>query len=52
MMNASVTIRPATASDEPVLWAMLYHAVFVPPEATAPRRDILRRPELSPYVEH
>ena len=51
MMSENVTIRPATIADEPVLWAMLYQAIYIPPGATAPPRDILRRPELSRYVE-
>lgn len=50
-MSENVTIRPATIADEPVLWAMLYQAIYIPPGATAPPRDILHRPELSRYVE-
>jgi ribosomal protein S18 acetylase RimI-like enzyme len=43
-------IEPATASDEPFLWEMLYQAIYVPAGAVAPARQIVDTPELSRYV--
>jgi ribosomal protein S18 acetylase RimI-like enzyme len=43
-------IRPATSSDEPFLWEMLYQAIFVPPGTEPPPREILDTPELARYV--
>jgi ribosomal protein S18 acetylase RimI-like enzyme len=44
-------LRPVVPSDEPFLWEMLYHALFVPPGAAPLSRDLIRRPELARYVQ-
>jgi len=44
-------IRPIELEDEPFLWEMLYQAIYVPAGAVAPPREIVKRPELSCYVE-
>jgi ribosomal protein S18 acetylase RimI-like enzyme len=44
-------LRPALPSDEPLLWEMLYQAIYVPPGAAAPPRAILRQPQFSRYVQ-
>lgn len=45
------TLRPLTATDEPVLWDMLYVAIHVSPGQAAPPRDVVFRPELARYVQ-
>ena len=42
-------IRPLTASDQDLLWDMLYAALHTTEDA--PSRDILQRPEYARYVE-
>jgi ribosomal protein S18 acetylase RimI-like enzyme len=42
-------IRPLTASDEPLLWDMLYQALQTSEGAVS--RDVLRQPEYARYVE-
>ena len=42
-------IRPLTASDQPLLWDMLYQALQT--SKGAPSRDILKQPEYARYVE-
>lgn len=42
-------IRALTASDEAVLWEMLYQALQT--SEGAPSRDIVRQPEFARYVE-
>jgi ribosomal protein S18 acetylase RimI-like enzyme len=44
-------IRPATPADEPFLWEMLYQSLYVEEGAAPFPREVLRRPELSRYVE-
>jgi ribosomal protein S18 acetylase RimI-like enzyme len=45
-------IRPLALQDEPFLWEMLYHAVYVP-EGHAPfPREIINEPKIRQYVEH
>ncbi len=44
-------IRPATLADEPFLWEMLYQSLYVEEGAAPFPREILKRPELSRYVE-
>ena len=44
-------IRPLTATDEPILWEMLYEAVQVSGKENV-SRDVIRQPELARYVEH
>lgn len=47
---ADYELRPLTADDEPLLWEMLYQALS-PPDAEAPARDIVHRPEYARFVE-
>lgn len=47
----SISIRLASAKDEPFLWEMLYEAIYSPPGGPPLARQILQRPELSRYVE-
>jgi GNAT superfamily N-acetyltransferase len=42
--------RNAEARDEPVLWEMVYLAVYVPPGHIPPPRVILALPEVARYV--
>lgn len=44
-------IRPLTSLDEPFLWECLYLALYVPPQAPPPSRDLLKDPDLSKYVK-
>jgi ribosomal protein S18 acetylase RimI-like enzyme len=47
----SYIIRSLTPSDEAFLWEMLYHALYIPPEAKPLPKEIIYRPELARYVE-
>src|SRR5262249_53778641 len=51
VISDSHTIRPLTAADEPILWEMLYHALFVETGSPPFPRDIVRKPSLCYYVE-
>jgi ribosomal protein S18 acetylase RimI-like enzyme len=51
MMSRNVTIRKASASDEPFLWEMLYHSLYLPDGAAPFERAITTRPEIAKYVE-
>src|SRR5437870_4592729 len=51
MESINVIIREASASDEPFLWEMLYHSLYVPDGRTPFERNILTRPEIAKYVE-
>ena len=42
-------IRPLAATDEPILWEMLYQALRTSEDA--PPRDIVRQPEYARHVE-
>lgn len=43
-------IRPAARADEPFLWEMLYHALYVP-EGYAPfPKEITQEPDIAKYV--
>ncbi len=44
-------IRPLAATDEPILWEMLYEAVQVSGKENV-SRDVIRQPDLARYVEH
>lgn len=46
-----IAIRWATAADETVLWEMLYQAIYRRPDEPPLPRDIVRRPQLSRYVD-
>src|SRR5262245_12048406 len=43
-------IRPLTNEDEPFLWEMLYQALYVPAGKPPFPPEIVRQPEISPYV--
>lgn len=43
--------RPLTPADEPLLWEMLYQAIYVSPGMPLPDRSIVEQPELARYVE-
>jgi ribosomal protein S18 acetylase RimI-like enzyme len=44
-------IRQLTCEDEPVLWEMLYYGLSSTRRNERSSRDIVRRPEISRYVE-
>jgi [ribosomal protein S18]-alanine N-acetyltransferase len=48
----SIHIKPATSEDIPFLWEMLYEAIHVADGEEKPPRSILRKKELSNYVEN
>lgn len=50
MTRYRISIRPLTSSDQPLLWDMLYHALFVPPGAAPLPREVVQRPELARYA--
>ena len=43
-------IRTVRREDLPFLWSMLYEAVFTPPAAPRPRREVIDRPEVARYL--
>jgi GNAT superfamily N-acetyltransferase len=44
-------IRPLTRQDEPILWEMLYYGLSSVGKNKPLSRDVVRRPEISRYVE-
>lgn len=46
-----VSFRPAGADDEPLLWRMVYLALFVLPGQSPYPPDVVLRPEIARYVE-
>jgi ribosomal protein S18 acetylase RimI-like enzyme len=44
-------MRALTPADEPVLWEMLYQAIYVGQDEMPPAREIVQRPELARYVQ-
>jgi GNAT superfamily N-acetyltransferase len=44
-------IRSLKRQDEPILWEMLYHGLSSAAKHELPSRELLRRPEISRYVE-
>lgn len=44
------TIRPLSPEDEPILWEMLYYALYTA-QGDAPPREAVQQPELARYVE-
>ena len=44
-------IRPLTRQDEPILWEMLYYGLSSAGKNQQASRDVVRRPEISRYVE-
>jgi ribosomal protein S18 acetylase RimI-like enzyme len=49
--SPNLIIRGASKLDEPFLWEMLYHSLYVPRGLPPFGRDIVRRPEIAMYVE-
>ena len=49
--SRTLIIREATPSDEPFLWEMLYHSLYVPDGFPPFDRTIVGRPEIAMYVE-
>jgi len=47
----SFKLRAANVSDEPLLWEMLYLALFVPPGEPPLPRSVLRDPAIARYVQ-
>jgi len=47
----SYVIRPAMLRDEPFLWEMLFHALYVEQGREPFTRDVLRLPDVARYVE-
>jgi ribosomal protein S18 acetylase RimI-like enzyme len=47
----SYRIRPLSSSDQQTLWEMLYHSLYVSEGSPPHARDVVKRPELSRYVE-
>lgn len=47
---ARFLIRKLTQADEPVLWEMLYHALYVPDGHEPFPREIVTQPEIARYV--
>ncbi len=46
----SPTLRRLTPADEPLLWRMLYLAVYIPPGAEPLAPEAMRAPHLARYV--
>src|SRR6187399_2263166 len=44
-------IRPLTRQDEPILWEILYYGLSSTAKNEQLSRDVVRRPEISRYVE-
>jgi ribosomal protein S18 acetylase RimI-like enzyme len=49
-VNFNYKIRPATPSDEPFLWEMLYHSLYIEAGSAPYPREILKNPQLARYV--
>lgn len=48
-----IQIKPVgdtLTADKAFLWDILYHAIYVPPDAPPPPRDILNQPEIARYL--
>lgn len=45
-------LRPLSKSDQPLLWNLLYHAIFVPTETQSSSRAILDEPDIALYAEN
>jgi hypothetical protein len=43
-------ILPLTKVDEPFLWEMLYHALYVPEGNPPFPKDIVNNPDIAKYV--
>jgi hypothetical protein len=51
MQITEFQIRPLAQADEPFLWEMLYHALFVPPGMAPFPRELIYQPAIRRYVE-
>lgn len=47
---ATYAIRSLAQTDEPFLWEMLYHALYVPAGQEPFPKEIMQQPELAKYV--
>jgi ribosomal protein S18 acetylase RimI-like enzyme len=45
-----VDLRPLTSTDQPILWDMLYHAIFIPNGQILQSRAILESPDIARYA--
>lgn len=50
-MTEAYLMRALNPADQPVLWDMLYQAIYVGKDETPPAREIVQRPELARYVQ-
>jgi ribosomal protein S18 acetylase RimI-like enzyme len=50
MKSEDISVRPLAAEDEPLLWIMLYLAIFVPENEPRPAFNIIFRPDLAKYA--
>lgn len=50
MYLVNARIRSLTKEDQPFLWEMLYHAIFVAPGDPQPTRKILKLPDIRRYA--
>ncbi len=51
MQPASFLIREATSSDQPILWELLYDALWDPPTSPRRPRSVLSNPHIAAYVQ-
>ena len=50
-MNIEIMpIEPESADDQAFVWEVLYHAIYAPPGAQPPPRDILNLPDIARYA--
>lgn len=45
-------MRPLSPEDEPILWQMLYQAIYVPEGQPKPPFEVVYQPELAHYVQN
>lgn len=51
IQEGPVKISPLTVADEPFLWTMLYHALYVPQGQPSFPAEIVETPEIRRYVQ-
>ena len=51
-MTSDITVREIAKPDYPLLEDFLYHAIYLPPGALPPPREIIFAPELFIYLEN
>jgi ribosomal-protein-alanine N-acetyltransferase len=49
--DVMIEVRAGAKDDLPFLWEMLYEAIFVPPGAERPDREILTLPSIAQYLD-